>query len=343
MSSQNSSSSLIEAANLNNFVGRINAIFVVIEMSLGIPLNLVSMFIFFRLMRNKTNMGFLGIIQCITDLLILSVFSVLYRSNAYLFQTNWINLSNASCKLLSFLRRFMVHMSSWMRVIITLDRFVFILFGYRNHFRHMKSKTFLTIFILIVFFFLAVFDIPNLFFYLNIKSTCTADYSIIVLSDMTSILFRTYLPFAIMLVLNISMMLTIAKVKRSRGIWNDSVSRREYKFTIAVIVFDVSFFFYNFPQSIYFIFNDINLYSGAFADPLFNAKYNVVYMVVSNLSFLEQSLSFFMFFGFNKVFRNELLSLFKRKRIGFDNSTIPNEASLNASTLRVSMKPNLKN
>lgn len=311
----------MEAAYLNNLNLLINEIMTIFQAAIGIPLNLLSIFIFSRLMKNKTNIGFLGIIQCITDLLILSAFSVLFRSFPYIIPIMMINYTNTSCKILTFLRRFMLHISSWMRVLITFDRFIFILFGYRNRFPLMKSKRFLAILISIVFLILAIVDIPNFFFNLNAMNQCSADSSIIVASDLIWIFLRTYLPFALMLGINIYLIVCI-KTKRAIVFTNnDSQSRREYQFTIAVIVFNVSFFVYNSPLSVYYIVYDVVLYSGAFADPLINAKYTLVYMIAGGFAILDQSLSFFMHFAFNKLFRQEILYLIKSRSIRPGNSS----------------------
>lgn len=308
-----SNNSISEISNLNKITSQINTNLLIVESAIGLPLNLVSIFIFWRIMGNKTNMGFLGIIQCTIDFSLLALCLFALRSSQLLFTVSFANQTNTLCKLLTFLRRFSIHVSSWISVIVTFDRFVFVLFGYSHRFRLMKSKAFLGFLITSVFLIIAVLDIPNLYFYLN-KDSCMSDFPIRISTDVISICLRTYFPLALMLVFNLSMIISIFRTVNSTSFSRPSISRREYQFTVSVMAYDLYFFICNFPMSIYYIFYDVNSYSGALADQLFSAKYSLVNAVVTNLALFQQTFSFFMFVGFNTIYRRQLLSLFKKGR-----------------------------
>lgn len=274
-----------------------------------------SIFIFARLMRNKTNMGFLYIWQCSVDLCVLLFFLLLFRSG----NTYGISLpsqNDSSCKFLTFLRRFILHASSWMAALITIDRFVFVLFGHNERFKFMKSKLYLTAIILVIFTIIAILDIPNLFFYIK-AGACTADFTATISSDIISIFLRTYIPFAIMIMCNLLMIHKIFKNKRAAlkvastsKQSSYSMSRRELQFTLAVIAYDIYFFFFNFPLSIYYIMVDINTYSGVInTDPVFKASYSVASAITASISFCVQAFSIITYIIFNKLFRQEFLYL----------------------------------
>ena len=110
---------------LNN---QLTNIFVIAYSSIGIPCNILSIIIFYRLTRIKNNMGFLYICQSIVDIIVLLVNLILVRSSPLIFPSNLTNLTDELCKTITFLRRLTLHMSSWITVLITFDRFIFIFY-----------------------------------------------------------------------------------------------------------------------------------------------------------------------------------------------------------------------
>ena len=286
----------------------INNYCVIVQSAIGIPANLLSIVIFARLMRNKTNMGYLYMWQSVVDLCLLLCYLLLFQS-AQTLGINLYILSNAWCKIITFLRRFILHASSRIAVFITFDRFIFVLYGHTERFKFMKKKRYLTLCIVSILFVIMVLDIPNLFFYISVN--CIADYEITVLSDIISIFLRTYIPFTLMILFNIVMVKkTFDKSRVAFKRSSTNLSRKEYQFTVAVIAYDIFFLILNFPRSIYFIMYDVNLYSGAFnGNPLFSANYSVLNAVTSNLATFVQTFSFVTYLAFNKLYRKEFLYL----------------------------------
>ena len=300
-----------EISYYNSITNTFEYYFNIISSAIGIPCNLIAIFIFARLMRNKTNMGYLYIWQCTVDILVLLFFLFVARGTTT-FGLNIYNQNDFTCKCFNFLRRFILHASSWIAVIITFDRFTFVLYGHGNRFRFLKNKLNLTGIILVIFIIIAIADVPNLFFSINQKGSCKPDSLARISSDIISILVRTYIPFGLMVIFNLIMIREI--FKSSKNVGNQTaLSRKETHFTIAVIASDVYFLLMNFPLSIFYIFYDINLYSGAFdVTSPFSSKYLVANTVFSDFSFCEQTFSFFMYLAFNKLFRNEILSIVGR-------------------------------
>ena len=316
-------SNLTNTAYYTKLNSDITTYFVITSSSIGIPLNLLNIIVFAKLMHQKTNMGLLCTCQATVDLILLVLTLILTRSSPFIFPVSLDNLNDPMCRFVKYIRRLPLHLSSWMNVIITFDRFVFILYGNGQKFRFMKKKTSLAAIIVAVFFILAILDVPNLMFYLPPRSvtangtlgpatTCTATFLVLISSDIISIFFRTYIPLSIMLFFNILMIRKIFHDNRATFKQN-SLSRKETNFTIAVMAFDVYFFTLNFPLSVFYILYDVNYYSGAFqANPEFGALYNVIIGIVVDSSFCVQTFSFFLNFAFNKVFRQTLIQLIGR-------------------------------
>jgi hypothetical protein len=309
-------SNLTRAAYINNVTNDMNKYFVLVSSTIGIPCNLISIFIFARLTRNKTNMGFLYVCQCIVDLFLLLVMLLVVRSWPTIFYYNFMNMSDALCKLLTYMKRFTVHISSWMTVLITFDRLIFVLHGQNQKFRFMKRKRYLSFIILVMFICLGIADIPNLFFQLTAgtkigNSNCSGSFGIVFSSDMISTFLRTYIPLFLMLCCNIIMKRKVFDNKLKAVRQHTSLNKKENQFTFAVMAYDVYFFEVNSPLAIFYIFYDVNLYTDALTGD-YGAMYNLLYFIFANLSFLQQTLSFFMNFAFNKHFRSEILTLIRR-------------------------------
>jgi hypothetical protein len=301
-------SNLTFAEYLLKISNEINNYSVIVQSAIGIPANLISIVIFARLMRNKTNIGYLYMWQSFLDLCLLLDYLLLFQSAKTLGIDLYI-VNDFWCKLISFIRRFIVHVSSWIAVFITFDRFIFVIYGHTDRFKFMKKKRYLTLCIASILFVIMVLDIPNLFFYMN--GNCTAHNAIIISSDIISILFRTYIPFTLMIIFNLMMIKKAcnrAKVSTMRKSTN--LTRKEYQFTVAVIAYDIFFLLLNFPRSLYFIMYDVNLYSGAFdGNPIFSANYSIFNAVTSNLVTFIQTFSFLIYLAFNKIYQQEIVYL----------------------------------
>lgn len=114
-----------------------------------------------------------------------------------------------------------------------------------------------------------------------------------------------------MIIFNSLMIYRLYKSSRSSKIvQNSSLIRKEHQFTIAAMSSNGLFFFFNFPLSIFYLFYDANLYSGAFKNSSTLSVLYAFYMnICLNVSFSFQALSIFMYLAFNKLFRKELIKI----------------------------------
>ena len=292
--------------------------FVIVSSAIGIPGNLISMVVFIRLaIRNpKINMGLLYVCQTAIDLNALIFSLLVFRGSIYLYGYLALNINDSYCRAFAFLRRFTLHASSWMSVLIIFDRFTFVL--YENRFKFMKNKLILSAIIFGVMFLIAIADIENLFYYIDSSSknpsfTCTGSNPVTVASDIISICLRTYIPLILMIVFNLLLINRIFAKKRraSKVVHNSTIKRKEHHFTIAVMSCNVLFFLSKFPLSVFYVFYDLNLYTGNFKkDQTLSDVFNFYMNIFVSISFLDLTLSFFMYLAFNKLFLKEFCRLF---------------------------------
>ena len=312
----------------------INNNFLIASSAIGIPSNLISIFIFSRLINAKTNMGFLYVWQTVIDFLLLTLNLFVFRPQL-IFGRSLTSNSEFACRFIQFFRRFVFNSSAWITVMITFDRFIFICYGNNQRFNIVKKKKTLTGIILAIFVFIAVLNIPAFFFYISRTGSCTITPLLDSIVDTLSILMRTILPFCIMLILNIIMIRKIFHTSRSTFNQNP-LFKKEFQFTAAVMAYDFYFFFLNFPLCIYNVFYDVNEIMGTLNDnqTVFSASYSLVSAIANSLSLCVQTLSIFSYFVFNKLYRQEVLFIF-RKIICFILRQ-PSNYSVSGRSMRVS-------
>lgn len=318
LSQTSSFSSLFDYVTyLNTSNDQINNIMSIGILSLGVPGNLISLLVFWRLIyTNKTNMGMLYTLQCSIDLFALVWVQIATRNQTSPFDFTISDSSEFTCRMAMYLRRLSLHMCSWMAVISAFDRFVFVF--YEHRFGYLRRKSTMLSIIASTLTLLALVNFINFFYYLQDSLQCTASFGVLLTSDLISIVFRTYIPFALIFYFNFSM---IRKLDKSSSSFSSSSSnmaahtrghRRERHFTIAVMSHDVMFFATHFPLSISSIVFDLVVYSRVFESSgllLVEAQVNFAQMIFQNVSFLDKAFSFFTYFTFNKLFRKQFFRL----------------------------------
>jgi hypothetical protein len=311
---------------------KINYYFALAFPTTGLLLSLFSFYIFTRPSLNKTNMGFLYLCQTAIDTLVLVWFVFVSRS-AHLFGYNMNVHSDLVCRLLTLLRRVVLHMSSWTSVYITFDRFLYVY--YPSGSKLVKKRKHTLLILLAIFACINVINMPNLFFYLDKSSnvtnssngavqsltatgTCRAAPALQSFTDILSTAMRTWLPITLMISLDT---LIIRKLREKKSILKASggggsakkpsgKKKKEQHYTNNVILMNFLFFFFNGPIAVMFLVETIRVYSNAFVmRELERAVYDISYQIAVNLSFAYQTLSFFFYAIFNHLYRRELLVL----------------------------------
>nr|QVK45686.1 G protein-coupled receptor [Proales similis] len=315
---------------LNNISSSLFNYMAIIVCPVGVVLNMFSFYVFSRPRLNKTNMGFLYRWQSAVDIALLLITTFVMNS-FNVFGISFANTSDFLCRFLTFLRRFILHASSWMTLFITFDRFMAVRLPTKlTELR--KNKLHLSLVILAMFALIALVDVENLFYYLEqtelvrgnqttVRSVCTASPLVYALSDIISIVMRTYVPFVLMTVFDA---LIVRRIVQSKNKSNRSSGRREKHFTAVVLAYNCVFFALNFPLSVIYIFTTIYNLAHIELDPLPNAIFRTAFTSTVVLAFFMQATSFVFNFTLNYLFRNEILIIFRIRgpNVASESSTI---------------------
>jgi hypothetical protein len=308
-----------------NLQRTINYYFSVSFPVMGIVLNTISLFVFLRPSLNKTNMGFLYLSQTTVDLILLIYYVFVVRA-PLIFGYTLTNRSEPWCKFWQLFRRFILQASSWMCVFITFDRFVYVLRP--NGLGFLKRKKSITLAIAFMFSLLIGINAPNLLFYLDVSlansssnathvsmtvlGTCRGMPAIQVLTDLVSTVMRTWLPILTMIVLDILIIKKLNENKMKLRARKSSMQKKENHYTKNVILLNFLFFAFNSPIAIGFFIESMRSYTNlATMSALGGSIFDLYFQIAGNISFAYQSLSFFINIISNRLYRNEIYSLFK--------------------------------
>jgi hypothetical protein len=297
----------------------------VIIMPLGILLNSFAIFVFTRPNLNKStsNMSFLSIIQLIIDIMILLSNIFIFRS-VQLFKYDIYSLTEFGCRFLNLYRRFILHASSWTALFITFDRFLFII--YRSMFNIMSKKRIILIVLGSIYLLLFCLNGIHFFYFLEINQTfknssesnitrklvCKSSFEIDLASDIMTLLLRTYIPVAIMVVLNM-IIIRIVLISKSKMGSKKKKSSKETKFTLSVILSNIFFILFFLPLLIFYILYYVHRFSGKI-DKKYEQDLDFYYQCALIFAYFYQCFEFFIIYMFNILFRNEVMIIFRVKK-----------------------------
>jgi hypothetical protein len=239
---------------LNNLSTSISFYFSCIVVPLLILLNILAICVFLRKkMRQKTNMSIYYISLAVMDTLAVSQ-SILYMQLFPIIGINLAAMSHAACKSIMFYRRAMVQAPSWFQLAITLDRFRLVVAP--NKFKWMTKKKWILILLGSTFLTLLFINVGGLFFeysekiiYTTVNKTNTTQVikyclpgsaDVALATDLIQVFFRSYIPFGLMLILNI--ILTRKFIRSKQKLNRESSMKRENNFTFTVIAMNLTFF-----------------------------------------------------------------------------------------------------
>ena len=168
---------------------------------------------------------------------------------------------------------------------------------------------------------LAVANMPNLLTYPNSKgNNCSIATDVSVARNVLTILFRVYIPFAIMLVMDVIVFKRLRQSKRRIGVTQTSqsnqsqqISNKEYNFMISTLLIDLSFVVFYTPIAIHLAISLTTLFINY--DQVTNAAVNVFYSCALLTVIFYSVLTFFLFFVFNRYFRSEVYTVLRINRL----------------------------
>lgn len=306
-------------------INRLTKIYVfslsIILFPIGIILNSLSICVFRRKNLRKTTMSFYNIILSVSyiALFFLSVFQ--YAN----FGTNqdFVLASTSNCIFFNFASRVLLQMVSWLSVLLTLDRTIWVLAP--NRFFFMKNFKFLSLLILGLFAALIILNSPNFFYkltdanstsVLNITKLCTMEYQFSNARSSISVLFRLIIPFTLIVIMNYFLIKRLATT--SHNLLVTSQIHKDYSFTYAVVFIDLLFWAALLPNAIMILvvylygYNESNAYSTRTF-----ALLTLANCISYSITFYSYAFSFFINFKFNKLFKNELFIVCNEIKLKF--------------------------
>ena len=187
---------------------------------------------------------------------------------------------------------------------------------------------------------------------LNAKNVtvCSQSNDAFVAAGLIFNMMRIFIPFVVMLILNL---LAIWQLKKSKGrvgvaqvstsqLQNKQISNKEFRFMVSTLIIDFMYLFFYLPVGIAFLIQTYNFFSTSLtSDPVGNAAFNLYTSFAQMLSMSHASALFFVFLTFNRVFRAELVILLRLDKI-FPSLQLANSTALNKSNKPTLKRSNLK-
>jgi hypothetical protein len=238
----------------------LNTVLPIVAIVLGTIGESISIVIFFNKKFMATSFAFYNISVSVIDILIFYIGCL-----KFVLQANTSDPLSSSmfwCKSLSFLIRPMLEIASWIQLLMTLDRFLFMHFTSRFKWIRKFSVQIAMVSILAVAFLL--FHSPVAFFYghfeainetENVTSSllvCYTDpyqYYVVILNDFGLFFIFCTIPFTIMFFLTISISISFIKMKKKSKSKMSSKNRKEYRFAFAIIFQNIIFLIFTLPLS----------------------------------------------------------------------------------------------
>lgn len=298
-------------------IGKIGYYEELVSFPIGIIGYLISIFIFTRPSLNqKSNTGFLFMILCIINLIKIIDQIRVRIQNCFIkvdsANNSFIVIEQSTPIIVSFIFKVIYQSLPWTQALISFDRLIAVFSPVKGA-RLMNKKWILFSIILGLLVFITS---ANSVYFLNITAPSRNNTSIKItvsnekqpnmIHGYIEILMSVFIPYMIILLLDI---MVIVRLRRSRvkiGSRQTANNRsRSFRFMVNTILIDLIYLIFILPNLIldvlYFIKYD--RYSKLF----------VVFAVFAQLK-IYCKLFFVLFFIFNRIFRQEFISIFKSNR-----------------------------
>ena len=277
--------------------------------SLGMILNALSIAVFSRKSLWNMTMGFYNVVlACVNNLAIF--FSACYFLPLYYYRLNRLNDSFVECVLILFGQRLFTRMSSWIEVLIAVDRMVYTMFPWRLQF--MNKKTYLFMIVAGLFVILIGATAQNFEYKLvattkNATSTfkCIVDTKILVSIALTTIVTRIIIPLSVMLLANVFLIYNLKRARRERWMY------REDAFARSVVALSILFLATHLPYSALLVYQTTHLSTNTNPYSYWSTVANFGYICALAVTSYNYIFTTLVNFVFNKLFRAEVYSMLR--------------------------------
>ena len=269
---------------------------------IGLIGNILAIVVFSRKKFQNTIFSTYFRIMALFDIL-----TLLFRIDYFLVINNLNGLRNISavtCKIAFYFIYTLPALSTWILVLISLDRFFSIFlptrFLLRKKIKFQLIASFVVCFCNFIIFIPPIFTVKMMT--VTNKNETKLDCRNSPTIDLIDLISSTLIPFLIMF---LSTLFTLSKLFRSRSLnRNSKLKSKDVRFAVTSIGLDISFLVLNFPQSFY-----------SFIEFFVSIELNLNYIIFSSLSILVYShygTLFYLTLIFNQSFRKEAIGLFKK-------------------------------
>ena len=289
-----------------------------IIINVGFVANILNISICLRKRIKSEMMGYYNILISFFNILSLICAYMLFFPASAGFK-DLLLISNVNCVLIGYTTRVFVQMSSWLHVIVSLDRTICISFP--NRFAFMTNKTKISCFVLVFFIAILGLNSPLLDYHLGGQSTfiynvtsnrtiCGSTDNIILAKYATVVVMRIVVP--IMLAFGCNSILIYKLFKSRSNLKLAKSMKKDYQFTFTIVMLNVAFLLTESP----FIYGNINMYLSHIEElaglvsmrEIATAKlYFVATFMFSTYMFVS---IFFVNVFFNSIFKREIYVIF---------------------------------
>jgi len=212
-------------------------------------------------------------------------------------------------------------MTAWRYVCLTIDRYLCVAFYHNRIYHIFNSRKNLAIIFLILFAFISLVNIPNLFSYIVLDAdsnmTCESSYFINLVRNLVVCVFRVILPTLLQAIFSVLLIFRFFKVRRTVVTNSNGSMKKDYRFARIILWLNLIYFITEIPYCL------TTLYFGIIGKtptyPILANTSNelavmslVFYLSVVFGSYLFGSLFFVNFFT-NKLFQREIRLMFGRR------------------------------
>jgi hypothetical protein len=327
-------------AKLNSLSDSINFYNSAIVIPIGILFNFLTIFTFLRpRLRKISNMSIFYVALAIYDILSLTN-SILLVQLLPTLNIKLVNLSNPMCKFGNIWRKIVTQAPSWIQLIMTFDRFRCVVCPQK--FRYLENRLKLISTLVCVFIVLTFINTPFLWYYTaEVKTitnvfdsnsnrtmnmtvlslSCTISSELGLATDILNVLMRSYIPFVLMIFLNVSMTRRFLRSKKISTSRNRSL-KREYIFTLTVFGMSLTFFVFYLPWSVYYVLNRIFQSISSLQTAQIDAQLNIFQSIAFSIAYANNWSLFFVNVVFNGVFRKEFFNMMAFRRLNLASSHV---------------------
>ncbi len=216
----------------------------------------------------------------------------------------WV-VDTINCKIYGGLVVWIVEVQAWIVALCSFDRLITVLYPHKFMFKNklrFQLGSIITIVIVIL-----VLICPFMYFYnaeLNVRNQTVCSFPneptwILVYFKFQLILFRTLLPFAIMIISSVTIVYKLCKMKAK--FYRNSVFKREIQLAKSLVAMDIFFIIFRLPTMFYVIFNNNDN----------RLVYSFIYSIFVSLGTINNVFIFIIFIEFNKVYRDIFIKYMK--------------------------------